>query len=93
MAITKEVVIAKIEVVGTHKFIQIAKDTVIKRALRKSANNLIKEDGTQISRKRHRHHIAPNISSSDLSKEDSQVQGIANIVWTDEVKSAYLDSL
>mgnify|MGYP003627473834 FL=1 len=81
MALTKEVVIAKIEVVGTHKFIQIAKDTVIK------------EDGTQISRKRHRHHIAPNISSSDLSKEDSQVQGIANIVWTDEVKASYLNSL
>ena len=81
MAITKEEVIAKIEVVGTHKFIQIAKDTVIK------------EDGTQISRKRHRHHIAPNISSSDLSNEDSQVQAIANIVWTDEIKAAYLDSL
>lgn len=81
MALTKEVVIAKIEVVGTHKFIQIAKDTVIK------------EDGTQISRKRHRHHIAPNISSSDLSNEDSQVQAIANIVWTDEIKAAYLDSL
>ena len=81
MAITKRTEQDKIEVVGTHKFIQIAKDTVIK------------EDGTQISRKRHRHHIAPNISSSDLSNEDSQVQAIANIVWTDEVKAAYLNSL
>ena len=43
MAITKEIEIAKIEVVGVYKHVQVATDTVIK------------EDGTELSRSRHRH--------------------------------------
>ena len=43
MAITKEIEIAKIEVVGEYKAVQVATDTVIK------------EDGTELSRGRHRH--------------------------------------
>ena len=47
MAITKETEIAKIEVVGKWN-VQVATDTVIK------------EDGTEISRSRHRHVLKPD---------------------------------
>ena len=77
MAITKENIIEKIEVVGKYKAIQIATDTVIK------------EDGIEISRSRHRKVIHPNISTDDLAKENSEVQSIANAVWTDTIKTDY----
>ena len=77
MTITKEIKIGKIEVVGEYKAIQIATDTVIK------------EDGNEISRSRHRKVIHPNISANDLAKENSEVQSISNIVWTDAVKTAW----
>ena len=73
MAIIKETEIAKIEVVGGWN-IQVATDTVIK------------EDGTEISRSRHRHVLNPD---SDISGEDSVVQAIANATWTDTVKANY----
>ena len=73
MAITKEAVIEKIEVVQSW-YVQVATDTVIK------------EDGTEISRSRHRHVLNPD---SDISGEDSAVQTVANAVWTDTVKANY----
>lgn len=86
MAITKENEIPKIEVVGTWN-IQVATDTVIK------------EDGTEISRSRHRHVLQPCTSSKDgdtwthtdtnISGEATEVQAIANAVWTDTVKANY----
>ena len=86
MAITKEAVIEKIEVVGTWN-VQVATDTVIK------------EDGTEISRSRHRHVLQPFSSSqdgdtwthtdTDISSEATEVQAIANAVWTDTVKANY----
>ena len=86
MAITKEAVIEKIEVVGSWN-IQVATDTVIK------------EDGTEISRSRHRHVLQPFTSSKDgdtwthtdtnISGEATEVQAIANAVWTDTVKANY----
>ena len=87
MAITKQEVIEKIEVVGDYKIVQIAVDTVIK------------EDGTEISRSRHRHVLAPFSSSkdgdtwthtdTDISSEATEVQAVANAVWTDTVKANY----
>ena len=74
MAITKETQIAKIEVVGEYKAIQVATDT------------LIKEDGVIISKSRHRKTLTPNL---DISNEDAEVQAVCNSVWTDEVKSAW----
>ena len=74
MAITKETEIAKIEVVGEHKAISVRTDTVIK------------EDGTEISRSRHRHVVHPDM---DISGEDAEVQAVANAVWTDSVKAAW----
>ena len=87
MAITKEAVIEKIEIVGSWN-IQVATDTVIK------------EDGTEISRSRHRHVLVPFASSkdaddnwthtaTDISGEDATVQAIANAAWTDTVKANY----
>ena len=87
MALTKEIVIEKIEVVRSWN-IQVATDTVIK------------EDGTEISRSRHRHVLTPCTSSkdsdgkwthtdTDISAEATEVQAIANAVWTDTVKANY----
>ena len=87
MAITKEAVIEKIEVVGSWN-VQVATDTVIK------------EDGTEISRSRHRHVLQPCSSAkdsddkwthtdTDISGEASEVQAVANAVWTDTVKANY----
>ena len=99
MAITKEIVQDKIEVVGDFKHIQVRTATVIK------------EDGIQLSRSYHRHALAPTNSvythaetdadgkvtkaafwthsDTDISKESAEVQGIANAVWTDAIKTAY----
>jgi len=76
MAITKETEIAKIEVVGQYKAVQVATDTVIK------------EDDAEISRSRHRHVLH---SDMDISGEDAEVQAVANSVWTDAVKTAWAD--
>ena len=76
MAITKETEIAKIEVVGEYKAVQVRTDTVIK------------EDGTEISRSTHRHVVHPDM---DISSEDAEVQAVANSVWTDAVKAAWKD--
>ncbi len=73
MSITKETEIAKIEVVGGWN-VQVATDTVIK------------ENGTEISRSRHRHLLNPD---SDTSKEDVKVMAVANAVWTDSIKAEY----
>lgn len=73
MAITKEIEIAKIEVVGKWN-VQVATDTVIK------------EDGTEISRSRHRHVLNPD---SNISNEATEVQAVANAVWTDDLKAKY----
>ena len=78
MAITKETEIAKIEVVGEYKAVQVATDTVIK------------EDGTEISRSRHRNTLHPDM---DISSEDASVQAVANAVWTDAVKAAWTEKL
>jgi len=87
MAITKEAVIEKIEVVRSWN-VQVATDTVIK------------EDDVEISRSRHRHVLVPFTSSkdgddkwthtaTDISAEDASVQAIANAAWNDTVKAAY----
>ena len=76
MAITKTTEIAKIEVVGEYKAVQIRTDTVIK------------EDDKEISRSPHRHVVHPDM---DISGEDAEVQAVANAVWTDAVKAAWTD--
>ena len=82
MAITKETVVDKIEVleIGT---VQVRTATVIK------------EDGTELNRSLHRHVLEPSVKNNDtwentdISGEDAKVQAICNAVWTDEVKTAF----
>ena len=88
MAITKTIEVAKTEVVGEYKAVQVATDTVIK------------EDGTEISRSRHRHVLHPgtldtsdNLVDTDISAEDSEVKAICELVWTDSVKTAWKNKL
>ena len=78
MAITKEIVEDKIEVVGEFKKIQVRTATVIK------------EDGVEISRSYHRHIVSPN---SDSTKESADVKAMVAQFHTDEVKKAYADHL
>ena len=86
MAITKELIEDKIEIVGDYKAIQVRTATVIK------------EDGVELSRSFHRHAL-DCVSSvkngdtwthtdTDVSKESTEVQGIASTVWTTTVKNA-----
>ena len=86
MAITKETVEDKIEIVGDYKNIQVRTATVIK------------EDGVELTRSFHR-KVLECVSSSydgsswthtdtDVSGESSEVQGIASAVWTTTVKNA-----
>ena len=89
MAITKTTEITKIEVVGEYKHIQVKTDTVIK------------EDDKEISRTAHRVAYTPGTvndlsgvyEETDLSSEDSEVQDIANLVWTDAVKTAWQNKI
>jgi len=87
MAITKRTENDKIEVVNKWN-IQIRTATIIE------------EDGVEISKSFHRHVLQPWVSSydeetkkwshsaTDISKEDADVQAIANAAWTDENKAA-----
>ena len=87
MAITKELIEDKIEVVGDYKTIQVRTATVIK------------EDGVELSRSFHRHALECVSSvkndddtwthtDTDVSGESTEVQGIATAVWTDTIKAA-----
>ena len=78
MAITKETIQDKIEVVGDFKHIQVRTATVIK------------EDGVEISRSFHRHVVSPD---SDSSKESADVKAMVNQFHTDELKKAYATHL
>ena len=87
MALTKNLVEDKIEIVGEYKTIQIRTATVIK------------EDGVEINRSFHRRTLDCIASEkdeddnwihtdTDVSSESAEVQGIAAAVWTTTVKNA-----
>ena len=83
MALTETQVEDKIEVVGDYKMIQVRTATVIKR------------DDVEISRSFHRHVLSPCAKTddtwgdTDISGESTEVQAIANAVWTSTIKAAY----
>jgi hypothetical protein len=86
MALTKETVVDKIEVLELGH-IQVRTTT---RVL---------EDGVQPSQSYHRHVVVPSTKASgswedtDISGEDARVQAICNATWTAEVKTAYQDMI
>lgn len=86
MAITKEIVIDKIEVLEIGQ-VQVRTATVIK------------EDGNELTRSFHRHVLEPSVKNddtwedTDIFSEDAKVQAICNATWTDEVKTAYQEMM
>ena len=78
MAITKEEIQDKFEIVGDFKHIQIRTAQVIK------------EDGVEISRSFSRHVVAPD---SDSSNESADVKAMVAQFHTDAVKTAYAEHL
>jgi hypothetical protein len=78
MAITKEKIEDKIEVVGDFKMIQVRTATVIK------------EDGVEISRSYHRHVVTP---SDDSTNESADVKAMVAQFHTDAVKKAHADHI
>ena len=82
MALTKETVVDKIEVIE-NGVVQV-----------RTATRVL-EDGVQLSSSFHRHVIEPSTKASgswadtDISGEDAEVQAIANAKWTSAVKTAY----
>ena len=78
MAITKETVQDKVEIVGDFKHIQVRTSTIIK------------EDGVEISRSYHRHVVSPN---DDSTNESADVKAMVAQFHTDAVKKAYADHI
>jgi hypothetical protein len=76
MALTKEVVYDKVEIVGKYKAVQCREATIVK------------EDGVELSRSFHRHVLHPD---ADISGESQEIQDVCNAVWSDEVKQAWSD--
>ena len=82
MALTKETVVDKIEVLEMGQ-------VQVRTATR------VKEDGAVLSSSFQRHVVMPSVKSgdtwgdTDISGEDARVQAVANATWTDSVKTAY----
>jgi hypothetical protein len=74
MALTERTTDDKIEIVGDYKHLQIRTATIIER------------DGVEISRGFHRRVVGP---LDDVSGETAEIQALAALVHTDEVKAAY----
>ena len=86
MALKKEVRTDKIEVIGGFKKIGVREATVVSEG---------SDEGgwTELSRSVHRKVLTPE---ADVSGESTEVQDIANLVWTDELKtswSSYVENL
>jgi len=86
MALTKETVVDKIEVLEMGQ-VQV-----------RTATRIL-EDGVVLSSSYHRHVLDPSIKTdgswgdTDISGEDARVQAIATATWTAEVKTAYQDMI
>ena len=78
MALTKEVVEDKIEVVGEYKIIQVRTCTTIK------------ESGQKISESFSRHVITPDMDSSN---ESADVKAMVAQFHTDSIKTAYKNNV
>ena len=89
MAITKEVKQDKIEIVTEWKHLQIRERTTVK------------EDGVVISSSyTNRYVLMPgrvddsdNFIDTDLSSESDEVKGLANLLWTDDIKESWKQHL
>ena len=86
MALTKETIVDKIEVLEMGQ-------VQVRTATR------VMEDGVQLSSSFHRHVVEPSTKASgswadtDISGEDARVQAVANATWTSAVKTAYQEMM
>ena len=74
MALEKQIVVDKIEIVGDFKMVQV-----------RTATRVL-EDGVVLSSSYHRHVVAPG---DDILGETQEVQDVCNAVHTQVVKDAY----
>ena len=85
MALTKETVVDKIEVLEMGEVGVRTKTKVL-------------EDGTELSSSYHRHYLEPSNKTgdtwgdTDISGEDARVQAVATATWTDAVKTAFQEA-
>ena len=94
MALTKEVKVDKLEIVGDFKHVQCREATIVK------------EDGVELSRSFSRHVLEPSScvadldsdgnpdgtfthTDTDISGEPQETQDVCAAVWTDAVKAAW----
>ena len=86
MALTKETVVDKIEVLEMG-------EVQVRTATR------VLEDGVQLSSSFHRHVVVPSVKTgdtwgdTDISGEDARVQAVATATWTSAVKTAYQEMI
>ena len=86
MALTKELVVDKIEVLEMGQ-VQV-----------RTATRVL-EDGVALSSSFHRHVVEPSTKASgswadtDISGEDARVQAVATATWTSAVKTAYQEMI
>ena len=86
MALTKEIVVDKIEVLEMGQ-VQV-----------RTATRVL-EDGAVLSSSFHRHVVVPSVKTdgswgdTDISGEDARVQAVATATWTSEVKTAYQEMI
>ena len=82
MAITKETVLSQVECVkmDTWKVLQV------KTKVR------VVEDGNEIASTNHRTTLYPDIDSGSLAQQPTEVQSIANLLWTDSHKTSYINA-
>ena len=86
MALTKETVVDKIEVLEMGQ-------VQVRTATR------VMEDGVQLSQSYHRHVLDPSTKTgdtwgdTDISGEDARVQAVATATWTAAVKTAYQEMI
>ena len=86
MALTKETIVDKIEVLEMGQ-VQV-----------RTATRVL-EDGVQLSSSFHRHFLEPSTKTgetwadTDISGEDARVQAIATATWTSAVKTAYQEMI
>jgi len=94
MALTKEVIYDKTEIMGEFKAVQCREATIVK------------EDGVELSRSYHRHVLHPSScvadrdsdgvkdgtythTDTDISGEPQETQDVCAAVWTDAIKAAW----
>lgn len=78
MSLEKIKKIDKIEIIGDYKCLQVREAVIVE------------ENGVELSRSYHRCSFTP---SDDVSSQPDEIKNIANILWTDELKQEYEDSL